>query len=241
MKNKNFFYINLTLLIIVIVFATNPFGARERISNIAFAAGSWTPSGNNIYFTGGNVGIGITSPRALLHTRVSSVGTTNLSNAVSRAAGWFEGRAAGWFEGNSNSTWGLAIGQDNTTEFPMIQALDRAQTNARNLLINPLGGNVGIGTAVPAQKLEVALGNILVNAGDGLGYFLNDGSGFVRQSPGVGIRANGAERIRIDGGGNVGIGTTNPAAKLEVNGAMKLTPLSADPSGLTNGMMWMRQ
>lgn len=47
--------------------------------------------------------------------------------------------------------------------------------------------------------------------------------------------------IYDDGAGHVGIGTTSPGQKLEVNGAMKLTPLGADPAGLTNGTMWMRQ
>ena len=36
------------------------------------------------------------------------------------------------------------------------------------------------------------------------------------------INTNGSERIRILGGGDVGIGTTNPGNKLEVNGTVKI-------------------
>ena len=41
--------------------------------------------------------------------------------------------------------------------------------------------------------------------------------------------------------GSVGIGTTDPGAKLEVNGAIKLTPMASNPTILSNGMIWMMQ
>ena len=46
--------------------------------------------------------------------------------------------------------------------------------------------------------------------------------------------------MRITSLGNVGIGTNNPWAKLEVVGAIRLTPTS-QPSNATTGMMYFDQ
>jgi predicted ribosome-associated RNA-binding protein Tma20 len=46
------------------------------------------------------------------------------------------------------------------------------------------------------------------------------------------IRTDNAERLRIDAAGNVGIGTNNPTAKLNVDGSVKLQNLAAGTSEL---------
>jgi hypothetical protein len=80
-------------------------------------------------------------------------------------------------------------------------------------------GNVGIGAAVPGTKLEVngairgnsferaVTGQLFVNASAAGGFITLDTAG--------------AERVRVLTGGNVGIGTSAPGTKLEVNGAVR--------------------
>jgi hypothetical protein len=96
----------------------------------------------------GNVGIGTASPNALLH--VSAPSTT--------APSLIWNAASGQILRNENSE--LAIGLSNASPFPFyLQA--RTNTNTgRDLAINPLGGNVGIGTSAPSAKLEVFGGGI---------------------------------------------------------------------------------
>ena len=46
------------------------------------------------------------------------------------------------------------------------------------------------------------------------------------------VRTNNAERLRVDASGNVGIGTNNPTAKLNVDGSVKLQNLAAGTTEL---------
>lgn len=100
------------------------------------------------------------------------------------------------------------------------------------LALNPEGGNVGIGTTTPSTTLHAA-GSILsdesVTIGSGGEYVA--GSIYSDANWGMIFRAKQAspaaaefrlansadtERLRIDNSGNVGIGTTSPAAPLHV-------------------------
>lgn len=121
-------------------------------------------------------------------------------------------------------------------------------------------GNVGIGTTTPQSKLDVnggdirATGNLIISTGNATGggikladdgdiVDLNDGWATHRFSAGLRITngnangstviqlANGSHSSTYFNGGNVGIGTTNPDAKLAVNGKIHTQEVRVDMNG----------
>lgn len=92
-------------------------------------------------------------------------------------------------------------------------------------------GNVGIGVTNPVNKLDVSG---YVNASSGNGYAIGNMaviSGAASlitfgSSPSItnaSINTDGASRIYLKTGGNIGIGTTNPGYKLDVSGMTHVT------------------
>jgi len=93
------------------------------------------------------------------------------------------------------------------------------------------GGKAGIGTTSPSEILDVK-GNTIIrgesfaNFGDTATIGLGDGVHYLRAVFGSGLRIgtyNASDAIVIsEGSGNIGIGTTSPSEKLEVNGGIKV-------------------
>ena len=118
---------------------------------------------------------------------------------------------------------------------------DFASTGANQFLIRA-GGGVGIGTDAPQAQLHVA-GDTVVEGtnftavGHTAQLVLGDGNHVIRSIYGAGLRLGVwpdpfALSIQ-DVTANVGIGTTNPVAKLEVVGTVRAGSFQGDGSALT--------
>jgi hypothetical protein len=182
------------------------------------------PTTDLVSFTyDGKVGIGITVPLqkfqidgtvgnpALAGTTQS--GIFRISNTTDNAILDFGLRSGG------NGAW--------------IQSTDETSLAANySLLLNPNGGNVGIGTTAPVQKLDIrgyVVSDVNSNAVEG-GFFLGNNSHGIRREAGsndvrlhtnggdliFGAAGSGSQQVTLKNGGNLGIGTTNPTAKLQI-------------------------
>ena len=129
-----------------------------------------------------NVGIGTSSPQALLHVKSNSLGIP--------AKG-----VAGTMQVGDGSGFGLMVGTDSSGVGYLQPQRNDGNTTTYNLALNPNGGNVGIGTSSPQDKLHVngtirdsigPLRRLGVNAQSGAYTFVVGDAGKIIRSAGSG-------------------------------------------------------
>ena len=194
--------------------------------------------------TDGKVGIGTTNPAEKLDV-VGTAKMTGFKMPTDANDGYVLTSDA-----NGNGTWS-----------PVASGADNDWTIAGNNMYSAVSGNVGIGSSTPSRKLYVAgegefTGDLYarneivakgstypaktltmrsvsaqtLDATDDLYVVYGSATG----AAGIVFKENATERMRIHTGGKVGIGTSNPAQKLHVNGTVQMSGFKMS-NGASNG------
>jgi hypothetical protein len=218
-------------------FLTDQSGNIYISTSGAFGSGSLTTKVT--IATGGNVGIGTTSPASLLHvfTGAPDFGVGAIIQHDTSSAGRFATLSfgAGSYRkaaiaiessGDTNGTGHLVFAVDSNNDAANVASGDEKMRIQSD-------GNVGIGTTSPSNILHIKNADPVIrledSSPDGV-YGLIDAAGgdFIISADGgagsadsfisfrVDGTAVGSEKMRITSGGNVGIGTTSPDALLHL-------------------------
>jgi hypothetical protein len=150
----------------------------------------------------------------LLSNDAASFNTSNAKlNVLPASSGVYQQ----WNYSPSNDNFSLKLKETVTVGNVryVFEQINNATTYPNTLVFNQ--GSIGIGTASPNEKLQLA-GNLNAYAPGGIdaGLFASTAAG----STTIALRSNGVTHFN---GGNVGIGTTSPSSKLQVSGDAYVT------------------
>lgn len=176
------------------------------------------------FFTGSTIG-GTTTLPTNERMRITSAGNVGINCTPSYKLQWSDGTRTGLLDTNIGAVVIGSVSNDALAFY----------TNLTEKMRIDSSGNVGIGTASPLAKLQVgteqnsnatgislaagaSVGNLIARTTTHHNWFpYTDGSNYYSADNHIFRNAShSAEWMRVNSSGNVGIGLTNPTAKLQV-------------------------
>lgn len=182
----------------------------------------------NLFPSSGNTGVGTLAPERPLDVR----GDETLSGSTSGQL---------HIRGLTNPARRLAVGYDATSNVGWLQAAESG-VSTRNIAINPLGGNVGVGTANPEQALHLFGQNVALlieaasTSSNGIRFRKNTVDRWFLISDALSAnlalrKADGGYVMAFDQAGSVGVGTSAPEERLHVQAASPSLLIDATGTG----------
>lgn len=211
----------------------------------ASGAGGWTDGGANVYTstTTDNVGIGTTTPSTTLEiVKQSSNAPLMISSTAKGDGNYFIVSSSGnigigttntAFAGLSVMNGNVGIGTINPSNTFVVGANKfivsaagtiTGITGASNasLSSSTLSFDVSGGTAIVNNNRSTSNSNLALKSGTGSGSY-------------VSVFSANVERLRVDGNGNLGIGTLTPNSVLEVQSISSVPYFMLSTAGNTDG------
>ena len=181
----------------------------------------------------GNVGIGTSSPTNLLHIYDDAGANDKASLKIEAYLPKIR------FQDRSTSSASAEISGDNALKFNISTPVDDNTSLTERMRITN-AGLVGIGTSTPTRSLHVVNNTICVARFESTGTSggtidLKDANTTADFKVSIGaktddfvVNTDATESLRVNSSGNVGIGTSSPSVKLDVNGTISGTLQNTD-------------
>jgi hypothetical protein len=181
----------------------------------------------------GRVGIGTSTPGTYLSIAATATDPTG-----------FEGSAAFSINSSASPKFQFGVGTGTIGYSAWIQ--NSVGTTTYPLSLQPLGGNVGIGTTSPGSVCHVAGSNgdgLTVSGGGATGVFRSSAAGTELGSTSgdntVFLSGSGTEKARIDSSGRLLVGTSTASGYS--SSRVIITGAGTDPTGASNLVLQIGQ